>query len=77
VTTLNSDCGLQDNLLSQSIKKSGADHAPLFLTISQREQQSEIRQYLERNCNSKEIAHKMKLDITTVDKYLSTLRSST
>lgn len=74
VNTLSLDCGLQDNLHSQSIKKNGADMAPFFLG-QQRDQQSEIRQYLERGLDSVQIAQRLKLDPCIVDKYLSTLRS--
>ena len=74
MNTLSLGCGLQDNLHLQSTKKNGADHAPFFLS-RQRDQESEIRQYLERHLNSDQIAHKLKLDPTVVDKYLNTLRS--
>jgi DNA-binding NarL/FixJ family response regulator len=74
VNTLSLGCGLQDNLHLQSTKKNGADVAPFFLD-KQRDQESEIRQYLERRLNSDQIAQRLKLDPYTVDKYLSTLRS--
>jgi SOS response regulatory protein OraA/RecX len=72
--TLSLDCGLQDNLHLQSIRKNGADRALFFLS-RQRDQESEIRQYLERHLNSDQIAQRLKLDPHIVDKYLSTLRS--
>jgi hypothetical protein len=74
VNTLSLGCGLQDNLHLQSTKKNGADVAPFFLD-KQREQQSEIRQYLERKLSADQIAVKLKLDPDLVHKYLSTLRS--
>lgn len=74
MNTLSLDCGLQDSLHSQSTRKNGADMAPFFLG-QQRDQQSEIRQYLERRLNSDQIAQRLKLDPCIVDKYLSTLRS--
>jgi DNA-binding NarL/FixJ family response regulator len=74
VNTLSLGCGSQDNLHLQSTKKNGADVAPFFLS-KQRDQESEIRQYLERRLNSDQIAQRLKLDPYTVDKYLSTLRS--
>lgn len=74
MTTLSLDCGLQDNLHLLSTRKSGADCAPFFLS-RQRDQESEIRQYLERHLNSDQIAQRLKLDPNVVDKYLSTLRS--
>ena len=74
MNTLSLGCGLQDNLHLQSTKKNGADVAPFFLD-KQREQQSEIRQYLERKLSADQIAVKLKLDPDLVHKYLSTLRS--
>jgi len=74
VNTLSLGCGLQDNLHLQNTKKNGADNAPFFLS-KDRAQACEIRSYLERNLDADQIAHRMKLDKTIVDKYLSTLRS--
>lgn len=74
MTTLDSDCGSQGNLLSQSTRKNGADLAPFFLS-RQRDIEAEIRQYLERHLDSEQIAHRMRIDQSMVDKYLSTLRS--
>ena len=74
MNTLSLGCGLQDNLHLQSTKKNGADVAPFFLS-KQRDQQSEIRQCLERNLTADQIATRLKLDPDLVHKYLSTLRS--
>jgi hypothetical protein len=74
VNTSSLGCGLQDNLQWPSTGKNGADDA-LFFLDTQRNLQCEIRQYLERNLNADQIAHRLKLDPGIVDKYLSTLRS--
>ena len=60
-----SGCGLQDSLHLQSIEK-----------LTDRELECEIRGYLERHLDAEQIATRMHLDIETVDKYLSILRSS-
>jgi len=56
-----SGCGLQDSGPSRSID---------------RDLECEIRGYLERQLTAEEIAIRMCLDLRTVDKYLSILRSS-
>ena len=73
--TSNLDCGLQDNLHLPGTKKNGADHAPFFLQDYNRGLAAEIRHYSERFLNSYQIAHKLKVDEVTVDKYLNILRS--
>ena len=76
MSTLDLDCGSQGNSLSQSTRKSGADYVPLFSRDMDRERESDIKGYLERHMNRNQIASKMCIDPDTVDKYLSTLRSS-
>jgi hypothetical protein len=76
MSTFDLDCGSQGNLLSQSTKKNGADYAPFFLRDLDRDRECDIRGYLERHLSRTEIATKMCMDPITVDKYLSTLRSS-
>lgn len=56
-----SDCGLQDSGPLRSID---------------RDLKCEIRGYLERQLTAEEIATRMRVDLYTVDKYLSILRSS-
>ena len=60
-----SDCGSQDSWPLRNIDRN-----------ENRDLECEIRGYLERNLDAEEIATRMCLDRRTVDKYLSTLRSS-
>ena len=73
MTTLDSDCGSQGNLLSQSTKKNGADIVPFFLKSLSREQECEIRELLERHFNAVEIAARTMSDLSKVEKFLATL----
>lgn len=59
------DCGWQDNLPLRNFNKD-----------ADRDVECEIRGYLERHLDAEAIATRMHLDLQTVDKYLSILRSS-
>lgn len=64
VTTSDSDCGLQGNLLSVSLKRNG-DDSP-FLT-SERALMAEIRSLLELHNTAQQISSKTRTDLTTVN----------
>lgn len=75
MTTLSLDCGSQESLRLLSTKNYGADEAPFSWknTTPMRELVAEIKCMLERYKSAKEIAHKLKIDINTVEQIINTI----